>query len=75
MEEFIQFINENSELEFQTGGLAVESLLKQVNIEQEIINLKEKLKQQQVKKVLLNDKVLRRLEILNNFKKTKQKPE
>ena len=75
VEEFVQFVNENSNFNFQTGGLAIEGLLKSVNIEATIRSLKTKLKLVNYKTSAINDKMLRRLEILNSFQKTGQKPE
>lgn len=73
VEEFIDFVNENSEFELATGGIAIEKLLKAVKINEEILLLKKKIKEQRSKNT--DTKFLRRLEVLNNFANTGQKPE
>lgn len=74
IEEFITFVNENSDIELETGALAIEKLLKAISISDEIAILKKKLSKGK-NGSSDNSHLLKRLEILNNFANTGQKPE
>ncbi len=77
VQEFILFVNEKTNIQLETGALAVEKLLKAVNIENEINVLKEKLSKTFLSAANSNagTRLLKRLEVLNSFLNSKQKPE
>lgn len=74
IEEFIYFINEETPFQLETGGRAIEILLKKINIRKEIDEINKKL---DIKRSVidLHSKSVKRLKLLNNFLKTGQKPE
>ena len=74
VEEFIHFINQESEFKFETGALAIEELLKAVNLKEEISLLKNRLVKLK-KNSTDTSTILKRLEILNSFVNSGQKPE
>lgn len=74
VEDFVAFVNENSDIEFEMGGLAIEKLLKKIDIPNEITILKKKLAK--IQNTTVDVTVFsRRLQILNSFARSGQKPE
>ncbi len=74
LEEFIHFINESSFFKLETGGSAIEQLLKSIDLTGEIERLKKRLSKTKIQHEQSNSDQ-RRLKLLNNFYRTGQKLE
>ena len=74
IEECLDFINQNSDIQLETGGLAIEKLLLQINLNKEIAKLRTLVQVHQNQSSIV-DKVVKRLQILNHFRKSHQKLE
>ena len=74
-EESLDFINKNSDIQLETGGLAIEKLLLQINLPQTIAELKAIVANPHLHNASLIDKTTKRLQLLNSFAKSGQKLE
>lgn len=73
MEECAQYINYHTKAEFGIGAEVIEKLLLRLNIDDEIKNIRNNLKNKQTQ--LEQNKLMKRLEILDSLKKSQSKPE
>lgn len=75
IEESLDFINKNSDIQLETGGLAIEKLLLHINLPKEVERLKMMVNNEHLHNNLTIEKASKRLTILNNFVKSNQKLE
>ncbi|RUO86753.1 DNA-directed RNA polymerase subunit beta' [Spiroplasma endosymbiont of Megaselia nigra] len=73
MDECAQFINRHTNARFGIGAEAVEVLLKNLNIDDEIEKIKQDLKDKKTQ--LDQNKLMKRLEVLDSLKKSGSRPE
>ncbi len=73
MDECAQFINRHTNAKFGIGAEAIEELLKKLDIDAEINKIKQDLKDKRTQ--LDQNKLMKRLEVLDSLKKSNSKPE
>ncbi len=73
MEEYTQFISKYTNAKFGIGAEAIETLLREIDLEKEILNNKKKLKNIHTQNEQI--KLVKRLEVLYSFYKSNSRPE
>ncbi len=74
-EESLDFINKNSDIQLETGGLAIEKLLLQINLAQTIAELKTITENSALHNSAAIEKATKRLQLLNSFYQSGQRLE
>ncbi|KAF5274348.1 hypothetical protein FQR65_LT17019 [Abscondita terminalis] len=73
MDEITAFISRHTDIKFGIGASALETLLKEINLKEEVDSMRETLKT--TKSVTEQERIFKRLEVLNSLHKSNSRPE